>query len=224
MVAMLHMPATSVEDMIRSGVPRNVAEAYGPRSSTTKIFAELATISISSARSVHPVRRLGESHVHDYTRGARTVAGTLVFAMLDRDVFAEVYRDNPKEVQAAAPFFVDQIPEFNIYVAASNEYGGTASAGLLGITLTNWGQTLSVDDIYTEVTYTFVAKFWLPFVESYGAFNALVQAQSEQEASMRSASRLIDGNRPAPGVDVEEEKQLDWATQYMDDISYGKLF
>lgn len=153
MLAVMHIPHTSVEDMIKSGVSRRNAEAYHQRGANTKIFAELATISMSSARSVHPVRRLGESHVHKYTRGARTVAGTMVFAVLDRDVFAEVYRDNPQEVQSVAPFFVDQIPEFNIYIAASNEYGGQGSEALIGITLTNFGKTVSVDDIFTEVTY-----------------------------------------------------------------------
>jgi hypothetical protein len=208
----MHMPRTSVKEMVQSGVKENDAKDYIQRGANTKIFAELATLSISSARSVHPVRRLGESHVHDYTRGARTVAGTMVFALLDRDVFAEVYRDNPMEIKSAAPFYVDQIPKFNIYMAGSNEYGGQGAEALIGITLTNVGKTWSVDDIYTEVTYTYVAQFWLPFVQDYEAFNRMVTLQDEEESKMRAASRiLLPGGGRAESVDEREESELNRA-------------
>jgi len=214
MLAVMHMPKTKDRDLLAAGATDDEVQSYLQNQATLRTFAELGTLSISSARSVHPVRRLGESHVFAYTRGARTVAGTMVFAMLDRDVMADFYRDNPDEIQTSAPFFVDQMPEFNIYIAAANEYGGTTSAGLVGITLTNWGQTLSVDDIYTEVTYTFVAKFYLPFVPDYASFNRMVQLQDAAEGSMRPASRMRDVERAGANGPEEDERAIDEANDY----------
>lgn len=135
-----------------------------------KLFAELQTLTISSTRNVFPVRRLGESHSHAYTRGARTIAGTMIFGMLNRDVMAEFYRRWSGEVQEDAPFFVDQIPPFSIFIHGANEYGGVTNAALIDVTLVNYGQTLSVDDIYLESTYSYVARHFFPFVEDTAAF------------------------------------------------------
>jgi hypothetical protein len=215
----MHMPVTPIEDFLKAGVSRKDAESYAQGAANTKIFAELSTLSISSARSVFPVRRLGESHVKDYTRGARTIAGTMVFALLDRDVFAELYRDNPKELIGGAPFFVDQIPEFNIFIAGANEYGGTISAGLVGITLTNCGMTLSVDDIYTEVTYTYVAQHFFPVVADYTSFKQLVKLQETFEAQLRAASKLLlPTGTPIGSIDENEETQLDRAMKESENI------
>lgn len=139
-----------------------------------KHFAELETISISSARSVFPVRRLGEDHVHRYTRGSRTIAGTMVFTTFSRDVFAEFYRIHSQDrffgTNAAPPFFVDQIPPFHILLSAVNEYGMAANAALVNVNLSNWGTTLSIHDLKVESTYTYVAQFMFPFVQDYTSF------------------------------------------------------
>lgn len=133
---------------------------------TYKIFAEIQTITVSSTRNVFPVRRLGESHAHKYTRGARTIAGTLVFSVLNQDVMSDFYRRHTGEVDTSAPFFVDQIPPFSITAMAENEYGGVASAILVNVHLTNFGQTISVDDIFMESTYSYVAEHYFPFVDN----------------------------------------------------------
>ena len=62
-----------------------------------KLFAELHTITITSHRGIGAVRRLGESFVYDYARGTRTIAGTLVFTMLDSEVLKEVFSKYGRE-------------------------------------------------------------------------------------------------------------------------------
>jgi hypothetical protein len=139
-------------------------------------FAELETISISSARSVFPVRRLGENHVHKYTRGGRTIAGTMVFTTFSRDVFSTMYRLHGGEnFSSNAPFFVDQIPPFHLLLSGMNEYGVRASAALINVTLSNWGTTFSVHDLKVESTYTYVAQFFFPLVQDYKAFERIVK-------------------------------------------------
>lgn len=169
-----------------------------------KQFAEIETLSISSARSVFPVRRLGENHVHRYTRGGRSIAGTMVFTTFSRDVFAEFYRvhgqDNFFGSNANAPFFVDQIPPFHMLLSASNEYGMVANAALINVTLSNWGTTLSVHDLKIESTYTYVAQFFFPFVQDYTQFMQKVIVAQGTKDSVLSEQLLkkTDGYGGAP--------------------------
>ncbi len=131
-------------------------------------FAELQTLSISTFRSVHPVRRLGESQPVAYTRGARTIGGTLVFAQFANNAFEKMYRLSTEgEVyDPGEPFFVDQLPEFDIIIQATNEYGLSSNLIVGGITLQQTGTTLSVHDLYTEATYGWVGRFYIPLSET----------------------------------------------------------
>ena len=133
-------------------------------------FGELQTLTVSSARSFGPVRRLGENRAVEYKGGARTIAGTLVFGLLNRDVFSDYMRDVIPGAQAdnwRGPDFVDELPPFNILIRGGNEYGAMASAMLIGVRVTNFGTTFSVDDLFTEATYSYVAEHYIPFVEDW---------------------------------------------------------
>ena len=95
-----------------------------------------------------------------------TIAGSLIFTIAARDVFAKVmsYASTETLYGRAVPFFVDQLPEFTVLISATNEYGQTASAAIVGVRLSNFGQTMSVDDIYTESSYSYVARFYFPLI------------------------------------------------------------
>lgn len=125
---------------------------------------EIQTLSVTSARSVHPVRRLGESHVVEYTRGARTIAGTMVCVSGDADPFARLNMKSIREKRSDSPFFTDELPMFSILIIASDEYGHVSHAGLTDITITNFGQTFSESDMYLENTYTYVARYYHPLL------------------------------------------------------------
>jgi len=187
---------------------------------TYKVFAELQTITVSSHRNVFPVRRLGESHAYTYTRGARTIAGTLVFSILNRDVMAEFYRRSGSEISMNAPFFVDQIPPFSITAIAENEYGGVASAVLVNIHLTNFGQTMSVDDIFMESTYSYVAEHYYPFVDDPIAFlqrrNAVSTMPNDPPASKAILSKVPRNKMPGFIRDGVDEAERD--AKIIDDI------
>lgn len=134
---------------------------------------EIQTLSVSSARSVHPVRRLGESHVTQYTRGARTIAGTMVFATGTRDIFAAIGNRSKREMNSVQPFFTDEIPGFSILITCINEYGQASHAALTDVTLTNFGTTFSESDMYLESTYTYVARYYHPLLPDPSILNHL---------------------------------------------------
>lgn len=139
---------------------------YGQRNKKFKIFADLQTMSISSTRSVTPVRTLGRSSPKGYCRGARTIAGTMVFASINQDAFKDVYDIAMQEntLAASSSLISDQLPPFSIVITAANETGGAAMHVVHGITLVNYGTTYSIDDLYTEQTYSYVATDVMPLM------------------------------------------------------------
>ena len=167
-----------------------------------KVFAELQTISVSATRSVHPVRCLGESAARGYTRGARTFAGSLIFTMFSKDPFEEVSRlDIDHEVYGREPFAIDQIPEFDIIISAVNEMGTTSKALIGGVTLTNYGTTFSIHDIYTEISYTYVARWFIPMTEDIKAFDKTRQLYFEPlgKTAEESAKQMLNSKTSGNG-------------------------
>jgi hypothetical protein len=58
----------------------------------------------------------------------------------------------------AAPWFTDQIPPFDVTLAAANEYGSLAVMRIFGIELLNEGYGVSIDDMVSEMQHTYVAR------------------------------------------------------------------
>jgi len=90
----------------------------------------------------------------------------LIFSVLEKDVFKELYSEAITELSSPYPTFVDMLPPMTVTVQAVSEYGMHATMALFDVTLLNFGMTLSIDDIQTESTYTYTAKWVTPFVGS----------------------------------------------------------
>lgn len=58
--------------------------------------------------------------------------------------------------------YADQIPEFDLTVSMVNESGDAAFTVIGGVTLVNEGWGYSLDDLTSEVAYTYVARFITP--------------------------------------------------------------
>lgn len=188
-----------------------------------RVFGEIQTISISGTRSVHPVRCLGESAARAYTRGARTFAGSLIFTMFSKDPLEEVVRlSSEQEVYGREPFFVDQIPEFDIVLVALNEFGTLSKAIIGGITLTNYGTTLSIHDIYTEISYTYVARFYIPMTTDLKALDRtrnLIDNGIGLAASGLAQEKVVD----AKNSTAEEELARKMLRKHKKNTKIGKF-
>lgn len=64
----------------------------------------------------------------------------------------------------AHPWYVDQIPPFDVTLAAANEYGALAVMQIFGCEILNEGYGISVDDIVSEQQYTYVARSIMPWI------------------------------------------------------------
>jgi hypothetical protein len=60
--------------------------------------------------------------------------------------------------EVAIPWFTDQVPPFDITLAAANEYGSLAVMRIFGVEILNEGYGVSIDDIVSEQQMTYVAR------------------------------------------------------------------
>jgi len=121
------------------------------------IFGELATISYSIYRPTVPVRALGFKGPKGFTKGVRLVAGTLVFRVFDRHIIYQIYEEAFKN-----RLLMDEMPPFHVTVVFSNEYGHASALRILGVTVVDEGQVMSIEDIYTEQTMRYLARDIVP--------------------------------------------------------------
>jgi hypothetical protein len=60
--------------------------------------------------------------------------------------------------EVATPYYADQIPPFDVTLAANNEYGDSAVMGIFGCEFMNEGWGISIDDLVTEKQYTYLCR------------------------------------------------------------------
>ncbi len=125
-----------------------------------KKFAELQTISYSVHREKFPVRTLGRVNPKGFTRGSRTIAGSLIFTIFDRNALWDILttnRNDPPDTPGHSPL-IDQIPPIDITITFQNEMGYMAAMRIYGIEIVDEGQTMSIDDIITENVMSYIAR------------------------------------------------------------------
>jgi hypothetical protein len=90
------------------------------------------------------------------SRSSRTLAST-VAEQESAITFASEDQVN------ARPWYTDQIPGFDITLAAANEYGSLAIMKVFGVEILNEGYGISIDDIVSEQQMTYIARTILPW-------------------------------------------------------------
>jgi hypothetical protein len=158
----------------------------------------IQTISVSTFRDKSPVRALGYANVKGHTRGVRTIAGSMIFAVLNTHPLRKLINrlvpydyewsfDRYSHVAPAGSnnMFPDMIPPFNVMIVYKNELGSAAMLQLIGIDLTNDGLVTSIEDLLTEKTVQYRARDLRVFQGVQGA-NGLWPGQDD-------VSRIISG-------------------------------
>jgi hypothetical protein len=135
------------------------------------VFGELQTISYSIHREKFPVRTLGSINPKGFTYGGRTIAGTLIFTVFDRHIIKQAVKemfqpgtnDNPYDIDAMEyedmlqRMVTDEMPPFDVTITFKNEYGQSSSMSILGVTIVDEGQVMSIEDMLTENTMSYMA-------------------------------------------------------------------
>jgi hypothetical protein len=121
-------------------------------------LGELQTISYSIHRENSPVRTLGHVNPRGFVKGSRTIAGSLIFTVFNEYAFYRIKKFKEAISERNYSPLADMLPPFDIVLSFFNEYGLAAKMKLFGITIVDEGQTMSVDDLITEQTYTYMAR------------------------------------------------------------------
>lgn len=127
---------------------------------TPILLGALTTVSYSMYRNKKPVINIGRTNINGVTRGSRIFAGTMIFTLINQHWLRELC-DQP----AIKPWLgqynelkADELPLFDIMIVSANEYGNWCEMFIFGIDVTDEAQTVSVEDLFTENTLSFVAR------------------------------------------------------------------
>jgi len=130
-------------------------------------LGEIQTLSYSMHRENSPVRTLGHVNPRGFIKGGRTIAGSLIFTVFNEYVFYRIsqYKDLLARRNGFFAPLADMLPPFDIVVSFFNEYGNMSKMKIFGVTIVDEGQTLSIDDLIIEQTYTYMARGIQPMVK-----------------------------------------------------------
>ena len=133
------------------------------------VFGELQTLSYSIHRDKFPVRTLGHINPRDFVYGGRTIAGSMIFTVFDRHILKNAIatsfspKNNPYEINKSDydemmhRMVTDEMPLFDVTLTFHNEYGQASSMSILGVTIVDEGQVMSIEDMMTETTCSYMA-------------------------------------------------------------------
>lgn len=123
------------------------------------VLGELTTVTYSIHRDKTPVRPLGRISPKGFANGTRTVAGTLIFTVLTKHVINKLRTASQVKglLGDIKRFKTDELPPFDIIISFGNEYGASAKMAIYGVTIVDEGKVMSIEDMYTENTMSYMA-------------------------------------------------------------------
>jgi hypothetical protein len=161
--------AATVRDGLRAKIDNDKARFLNTTSTVT--LGTLQTLSVQSFREKNPVRALGASYAKGYTRGPRTIGGSMIFTMFDEHALADVGRmlqavrgkEGSRGYDSdAALLLADQLIPLDMTIVFANEYGNLSRMGLYGVEFIDEGYTMSIEDLLMENVCHFVARDFDP--------------------------------------------------------------
>ena len=178
-----------------------VADPLGP-TRWAKQLIEASTLTISVHRVKDPARACGYIGAKGYSRGGRTIAGTMVLTELGKDALFEflaafALRDKSKDSNIVK---VDQIPPFNITMLLTNEAGFASTRRLLGVDMITDGTVYSENDAYTERTISYVAADFTPLLPTTIQSLQNVPSASSTGSTLRETSPIDLMQPPVPST------------------------
>lgn len=151
-------------------------------------IGELQTISYSIHRENTPVRFLGHVSPAGFVKGGRSIAGSMIFTVFNDYTFYRLKRYQEALGDGIFPL-ADMLPPFDIIISFANEYGSFSKMKIFGVTIIDEGGTMSVDDLMTESTMTYMARGitpitrYMPFIQNKSVLNLQEQAEERAKAS-----------------------------------------
>ena len=127
---------------------------------------ELGTVQTISCQAHRPkaaVRALGSTYARGYTRGPRTIAGSMIFTVINRQSLHEICLLmsnlwNTQDSDSPSTILPDQLLPLDMTFLMANEYGAVSRMAIYGVEFLNSGYTFSIEDLLLEEIVQFVAR------------------------------------------------------------------
>jgi hypothetical protein len=192
-----------VDDILSSLKLDDTLAEFKVVTGAVKTLAELQTLSISVYRDKQDVRALGSVYPKGFTRGPRSIAGSMIFTVFHTNVLEEFMSCHSSEFDGVkyTSAIIDQIPPLDVTVVFANETGHLSRMAIYGLEFQTEGLVLSSEDIITESTLSFIARDFDP-MRSVAERKIDENYRLSNQWTGQSASSLIFEN------DAWEEKSL----------------
>lgn len=134
--------------------------ARSPLNGSPVLLGTLSMLSYSVHRDKFPVVSLGMRGTRGFTRGHRTIAGSLAFQSIDTDAFFRLTKAMAETIGRNDSQYIlaDELPPFDVIVTAINEEGGSSVFGLFGLTILDFGTSFALEQLIPNETYSFIAS------------------------------------------------------------------
>lgn len=160
------------------------------------VLGDVQTLSYSIYREKYPVRAIGMGYPKGFTRGPRTISGTIIFTMFNKqvlyDVFSRIKADTSQDVSTP---LIDQLPRFDITITFANEYGAVSNLVIYGVELFSEGITMSIDDYFTENVVQYLATDIRPMLPDEDSSKRLEISQRLSASDIMMQEMSDEANR-----------------------------
>ena len=175
---------------------------------------ELGTVQTVSCQSHRPkaaVRAIGSTYARGYTRGPRTIAGSMIFTVLNKQSLTYLCNlmnsvlGNQVNDSNPGVLLPDQLLPIDLSFIMANEYGSISRMALYGVEFLNSGYTFSIEDLLLEEVVQFVARDMDPMTDIWDSKhrdsrdttlqNKPLTARETVQDFLRTRKRTLDRRR-----------------------------
>lgn len=198
-----------------------------------KVFSlrSLATASVSVHEAKAPVRVLGRRSVVGFTESIRTIAGSLVFVLVNDHPLAhlenqKIYnknwsKDRPFDPSRQLSTLLNPINLYFVYKTEISKQNSQGEMLIKGVRFINEGIVTSVNDMVTEIVMQFVAEDIVPFEEKVSIFteseNSRETIVAENPEAELEVSLKQTEEESTPTLEAEEELTLTKASTLVEE-------
>lgn len=197
-----------------------------PEGPISTVLGQLQTISYSIYQDKAPVRTIGNMNAKDWVFGPRSIAGSLVFTVFNKHWMNSIMDQlKDKSVMKNAHFITDELPPFDITISFANEYGFDSKMAIYGVRIMNEGQVMSVNDIYVENTYQYVANDidLMDSLESYQKGmhrrGIIIGSDGENDSSENKTPDPITGDAKDSSSENDEDEKEEKSEESLDNMT-----
>ena len=119
------------------------------------LIGSITTLSWSIYRNKKQVMVIGRISPSGVSKGIRVVAGTMVFTVINQHWMEELKKFIPNlNIKMKS----DELPPFDLIIVSANEYGAAVSTTIYGVSITEEGGVVSVEDMFSENTVKYIGR------------------------------------------------------------------